>query len=53
MLMLIKITWKSLKRNKVMRAFLTWKILHKILPYKWAIKIGVWMWIKKGGENGN
>jgi hypothetical protein len=50
--MLIKITWQGLKKFRVMRAFLTQKILRGFtirigLPQKWAMKIAIWMWLRR------
>jgi hypothetical protein len=47
----IKLTWEGLRKYRVMRAFLTQKILRGFtvrigLPLKWSIRIATWMWLR-------
>jgi len=50
---MIKINWQKLKKSKIEKAFLTYKILRGFLlfriglPHKWAIRIAVWLWLRK------
>jgi len=50
---MIKITWQRLKKFRIVRAFLTMKILKGFtirigLPQRWAIKVAIWLWLRKG-----